>query len=249
MTDLLDDIYDAIGDQERWERLARRLAAGVTADIAQHVEIARRAHDQHQRLASEVAALSAMHDQLPLGALLVDVGGRILRANALGRRLLSEVTGAIVFENCGWVTGAHEHAGLRTAIEEIARGRRRTTPFVLIERPGRASLAVFVVRSDTPASQFFEDGPAALLLLVDPDVAQVAGSRMLTTLFGFTAREAECAGLLMQGLTIAQAARALGVTRPTARTFLAHMAGKTDTHTQSELVAQLLAIPGLPAQR
>lgn len=249
MTSLLDDIYAAVGDQQRWEQLARRLAGGVTEEIAHHVGIARRAHEQHQRLRREVAALSAVHDQLPLGALLVNTAGRILHANALGRRLLREISGVAAGDDRAWAEDADEHAALRTAIKETASGRRRTTPFVLIARTGRAPLSVFVVRPAPALRRFYYHRPAALLLLVDPDFERLAEPRILTLLFGFTAREAECAALLMRGLTVAQAARELGVTRATARTFLAHMAGKTDTHAQSELVAQLLAIPGLPAKR
>ena len=56
-------------------------------------------------------------------------------------------------------------------------------------------------------------------------------------------REAELAALLMKGMRLEEAAHALGVAISTARTFLAHITAKTDSHSQSELMKGLLAIP------
>lgn len=179
MTDLLDDIYQAIGDEGRWERLTRRLADGVTGEIAHHLEVARRAHEEHVRLTREVAALSAMHDQLAFGALIVDGDGRIIRSNAVGRRLLNDASGVVADEGVVRVVDPDDHAVLRNAIAEAASGRPRTVPFVLIRRPDQGPLAVFVVRPDTPGRGFFDDAPALLLLVVDPDLARAAGPQTL----------------------------------------------------------------------
>ena len=82
-----------------------------------------------------------------------------------------------------------------------------------------------------------------MLLLFDPALVPPPGTSVLRALFGFTPREAELAALLMQGVGVEEAARMIGVTVSTARTFLASLAAKTDTHTQAALVRQLLAIP------
>ena len=54
---------------------------------------------------------------------------------------------------------------------------------------------------------------------------------------------AEIAALLIQGLSIKDAAASLGVSMTTARTFVSQIIAKTDSHSQAELMLRLLAIP------
>ena len=58
-----------------------------------------------------------------------------------------------------------------------------------------------------------------MLLVVDPGAVKTPSTRTVRELFGFTAREAECAALLMEGRTLAEAAQIMGIQRSTARTF------------------------------
>ncbi len=247
--EIIAAIYDAVGDVERWRLLTERLAATpLTAEIEYHIGLARAAHEQSLHLAGEVAALSSVYAQLALGALIVDQGGQVLKVNDMADRVLAQRAGLLLEDNRLQVTDADVNAALYTALaretNDAGSGR---TPFLVVPRLDKPPLAIFVLQLDDTIQQFFEHRRVAALLLIDPDQATAPSAHVLRALFGFTARESECASLLMQGHTLDEAARALGVTRNTARTFVAQMTAKTDSHGQAELMGRLLAIPQVTA--
>ena len=242
-------IYDAVGDVERWRLLTERLAAThLTTEIQYHFDMARAAHERHVRLTGEVAALSSVYTQLAVGALIVDQGGQVLRANDIAGRLLTQRAGLLLDDNRLHVTDDEVNAALYAAMARAtnAAGGGRT-PFLVVPRPDKSPLAIFVLQLDDTMQQVFDDRRAVALLLIDPDLTTAPSAHVLRALFDFTARESECASLLMQGQTLDEAAHALGVTRNTARTFVAQMTAKTDSHGQAELMARLLAIPPVTA--
>ena len=57
--------------------------------------------------------------------------------------------------------------------------------------------------------------------------------------YSLTPTEAKVASLITKGLTVAEVANEMGVSRETAKTHLQAIYFKTDTHRQSELVALL----------
>ena len=92
-------------------------------------------------------------------------------------------------------------------------------------------------------SGFLRDRLTVTLLLIDPDGSAVPEPETLRALYGFTAREAEFAAMVMRGLSLKDASVAMGVSITTARTFLARTTCKTDSHSQAELVLRLFAVP------
>lgn len=246
--DLIRDIYEAVGDEGRWARLPERLAGAESApEIARHVELARRAHERHAQLARDVAALSGAYDQLAVGALVVDWNAGLRHGNMEGIRALNEGVGLELDDGRVRSADPDADATLRASVAEAARAHGiPRTALVLVRRPGRAPLSLFVMRAGDAPPGLVDSHHPVLLLLVDPERSPMAGPETLKATFGFTPREAECAGLLMRGCSLEDTARALGVTRNTVRTFLAHMAAKTDSHSRPELIARLFAIPQLP---
>jgi DNA-binding CsgD family transcriptional regulator len=87
-------------------------------------------------------------------------------------------------------------------------------------------------------SDVFGDG-RAILLLTDLTVPLVTDQTLLAVVFGLTAAEAKMASRIAQGNNIDEAARAVGVSRETARTQLKAVFQKTSTKRQAELVAVL----------
>ena len=65
----------------------------------------------------------------------------------------------------------------------------------------------------------------------------------LLHLYGLTRAEARVAVLMASGLPLPAVANLLGVSQTTARTHLQRIYGKTDTHSQVQLVALLLVGP------
>jgi len=115
--------------------------------------------------------------------------------------------------------------------------------FVVITRPGRRPLCVVVLPRRAQGANVFELGCLALLVIVDFEASGAAATNQLRSLFNLTVREAELAAAVMEGETVAQAARRLGISVTTARTLLARVTAKTDSHSQAQLVRRLLAVP------
>lgn len=246
-TEVLAQIYEAIGDVERWRRVTERLADAPKhrPDIERHLEIARLAHERHLMLTAAIETLSAVQDQLALAALLVDRDRRILRANATATRLLADGDGLVAAAQCVHATDADAEVHLGGAIQHAASGRRRAleTPFIVVRRPGRQPLAILVLSAAVTALDALDGHLPVALIVIDPEMLAAPGPDALRQVFGLTAREAEFTAMMLQGASVKEAARALGVTVATARSFLAQVAAKTDCHSQAELVRQLLAIP------
>jgi DNA-binding CsgD family transcriptional regulator len=239
----IEEIYASVGDVERWNEMLVRLSSRLTPELKHHLEIAGQVHERERALADEIQALSTVHAQLAIGAFVVDECATVFFANVLATRLLADGTGLCLVDHRVQATDPRENEALVAAIGAPSAGGKRTAPFVLIARPCRAPLTVFVLRTSPVPREFLEEERRVLLLAFDPEAVQLPSVEVLRALFGFTAREAECAAHLMRGRTIAEAARLMGIGRNTARTFVARMTAKTDSHGQAEFVARLLAIP------
>jgi DNA-binding CsgD family transcriptional regulator len=88
----------------------------------------------------------------------------------------------------------------------------------------------------------------AIALIVDPASSR-APVEQLSALFKLTTGQARIAARLAEGLTLAAAAAACGISKETARNHLKAVFSKTGTARQSELVAllaHLLPIPSKP---
>lgn len=239
------EIYDAIGDVDRWRQLEQRLAAsGEQRDeISYHIQLARRVHEQHISVTQACEVLAAVHNQIALGAMVVEDDGAVVRANSAARRLLASGTGLRLAQGRLEATDPVDQTNLLNMIAATSGGARDTDVFVVIARPARRPLCVVVLPAGPYAPGVLAKGCLALLLIIDPDAPGASPPDVLRRLFDFTAREAELAALLMEGRSVEEAARLLGISVTTARTFVAHLTAKTDSHTQAELLRQLLAVP------
>ena len=252
MTDIPDsiaEIYDAIGDVERWRRLTERLSATqeLPAEIQWHLEIGQRAHAQHVDLTAQIGTLMTVHDQLAVRRAHGGPG----RAPAPSQCHSPSAAGEPDRREARGRTGGNDECGAINAVLYATIERASSAlephaphnPFVLVTRADNQPLSILVLRPDRLLARLLEPHRAVALLLIDPALSPLPGSDVLRGLFGFTVREAELAALLMKGMRLEEAAHALGVAISTARTFLAHITAKTDSHSQSELMKGLLAIP------
>lgn len=243
---LVGEIYDAVGDANRWQQLERRLSLTSperAAAIEPHLQLARRLHQQHVSVVRSVELLAAVHNRMAFGVLVVDEQGRMMRANSAARRLLASGTGLRLAGERVEAIDAVEQTNLQTAIAAACADAPGADVFVVITRPGRRPLCAIVLPGGPHDATVFEQSRLALLLILDFDAAGAAATNLLRSLFDFTPREAELAAVLLEGRTVAQAARRLGISVTTARTFLSRLTAKTDSHSQAELVRRLLAVP------
>jgi DNA-binding CsgD family transcriptional regulator len=246
--DTIDDIYEAVGDVTRWQRLNDRLASAgpPSTEVAWHLTIARKVHEQQEHLNREISTLMTVHDQLTLGAIMVDEDGRILGANAIASRHLAEQATLTLVDGKVQALLCDDNVVLSDAIRQASTATNANaprSPFLVLTRERRPPLSVVVIRGGRQSDGSFDTSRPVALLLIDPELTAPPGTDVLRALFGFTAREAELAAFLMKGHSLEEAARALGVAITTARTFLAHITAKTESRSQPDLMRRLLAIP------
>jgi DNA-binding CsgD family transcriptional regulator len=93
-----------------------------------------------------------------------------------------------------------------------------------------------------------ESGPtqeAALVMMLDSTIPARASEADLSQLYGLTSTEARIANLLMEGKTLDECCRELGIQHSTGCSHLKRIFKKTGVHRQSELVSLLLKSIGL----
>jgi DNA-binding CsgD family transcriptional regulator len=110
---------------------------------------------------------------------------------------------------------------------------------VAVARPsGRTPFVLRVMPSTTSEAFRAGDLPAALVLIANPDQRAAPSEATLRSL-GFSPSEARVAQRLVQGRTLAEAARDLGMAHNTARAHLRSIFAKTQARSQVELVRML----------
>ena len=243
----IGEIYDAIGDARRWHALNERLGAGppLAPELAHHLAIARRAHETHLRLAGGIDTWMGIYDQLALGALVVREDAWLLHANDTARYLLTEGNGLALADAHVRAADPRDDARLQDAIARAAASAdgHPDATFIAVARQAKPPLSVVTVPSSDRGARSLEGRLPVMLVVIDPASTVMPAVGTLRALYGFTAREAEFALSLMQGLSVEHAAAALGVSMATARTFLSQIAAKTSCHSQGELMVRLLATP------
>ena len=115
--------------------------------------------------------------------------------------------------------------------------------FTLLRPSGRLPLRVLV--SPLARESVIAPNPNAfaIVLVSDDTGSRCVSPDALEGLYGLTPAEAALAALLVEGLTLQQAAAARGVVVETARSHLKRIFAKTGTTRQSELVRLLLLGP------
>jgi DNA-binding CsgD family transcriptional regulator len=175
------------------------------------------------------------------GAMLVAAGGRPHFVNRTALAILEKKDG-ISLARTGLVADRAAdtrllHKLLQEAIASPESGEPKESPMSLQRKTARTSLVVRIVPG--PGLSCW-DAPTAMLKLYDRDLSVVVDEQALSSLYGLTRGEATLAALLMQGLSLDEAAAQLFISSHTARTHLKRIFMKTDTHRQTELVVRMM---------
>lgn len=218
----------------------------LVAVLQPHLRTAFATHRQLIAAESRAHYLEATLERLSAAVLVLDAGGRVVFANAAARDL-NKTGNRFNFDRHG-VRGANPRDTTRIrqlvfqtlAIREHAsfQGGDVVQLETSFSAPGLIVWAVPLLGGDsTPA----ESSRAAIVLFVS-DPAQFTGpsAKSLQQIFALTPAEARLAVELIRGKTLSEAARRLGVTRHSARWTVKQIFRKTETASQSQLVARLL---------
>lgn len=211
-------------------------------ELTPHVRRALSIGDLLDARSLETGMLSATFDLLTIGIILVDEKGRIVHANAVGFRLLDERSAIRRdgdYLSCKDPKTANE---LRQAIQHASNGSAANFPRSGIALPiGQtegSDLAAWILPLDGGlrnqlATSFA--AAAAVFLRQLGDVSPFPGE-LFVKRYGVSPAECRVLMMLTQGMTVREAAVALGISEPTAKTHLQKLFQRTGTDRQSDLM-------------
>lgn len=217
---------DAAKDQSM---LLKRLSP----HLRRAIQIGQRIDDADQLL----KAFQEVVDILPVGVILLDVGGRVRLMNHEASRIARQCDGLVVRPHGISAHYPAEKARLRETIARLSsatNGELATAHSTIsISRPsGRRALSVAVSGMQERAVALFVSDPA-----------RQAGCRagQIRDLYGLTVSESRLVEALAAGVSLAGYARTTSVTLHTVRTHLKNIFCKTGTHSQAELMRLILS--------
>jgi DNA-binding CsgD family transcriptional regulator len=173
-------------------------------------------------------------------AILVDRQAHFLHANALGAATICD--GGLVLASRGRLTARsigetlNLHRRVHAAVTNSAcvAGDK-----MVVHREDGTALILLVC--PLPGARYGGDDQIAIIFVDDPGmgVGKPVSAALLRDQYGLTRSEATLVVSLLSGATLQSSALRQKIAVPTARTHLAHVFQKTDTHSQSELMRLL----------
>jgi DNA-binding CsgD family transcriptional regulator len=171
---------------------------------------------------------------------LVDAGGRIAHANAMGDTLMRERNGLRCERGMLCALRSDATAALQKLIAGAVLPGSRTGGSCSIPRSLRLPLTVTVTPLRSGRSVFFEANPSAIVCVFDPTSPLEFSPAHLRETFGLSPAEARVAVKLLEGLDQKEIAKALGISFFTVRAHLSQIFQKTHTNRQSEFVGLVM---------
>ena len=210
--------------------------------LAPHLRRAVMIADLLDARALERDMLAAALDRLAVGIILTDAEGHITHSNEAADRLFDD--GSIVRRVGSQLAAGDPSAAreLTDAIGEAATGTTIDIPRsgIVVPLKGQAGrdLAAWVLPLDSGLRRELAAGFAAHVAVFIRELGDTSPfpAELFVRRYSITPSESRVMMLLVQGMTIAETAEALGISLPTAKTHLARLFDKTGTSRQADLV-------------
>ena len=200
-----------------------------------------------------LGSLGAMHrwateliDNNPAAILLLDAQKRIVYSNRNAEALRGNGDGIRLTTDGIALSRKQDNDRLQSLLAgALLPAAPRTRPASGVMRAPRPShkrdyaIVVSPVSHRSPALSMFR--PAVCIMITDPESGTVLPADHLRSFFGLTQAESALAALLAAGDDLRSAAEKLAISYGTARTRLAEVFQKTQTHRQGELIQLLLS--------
>ncbi len=218
----------------------------LIAKVVPHLRRAVSLHSKLDVLESERRVYASTIDRMRVGTIVLDEHGKVLESNGAAERLIAAHDGLRVSHGILQPSCPIENRGfqqlVQAALHNHMMGTAGRTEAVILMRPdGRKPLSVLM--RPIPLNYCSEEKqrrPAVAVFIRDPEDSPKTSHEMLRKLFRLTPSETEVALLLVDGLTIDEAAAAMGVMKNTVRAHLRGVFAKTGATRQSVLVKTLL---------
>lgn len=205
-------------------------------------EVADRLGDAGARRTGALAGL----DSIGCGVVILDERASPAFVNQAARRIFAEDDGLKIRGRL-FAADPHAQKTLEAAIVDCLRpgtDENDCSRGLRVPRPSKRPDYVVQV---TPLARHTDLRAAgtpgtAMVFISDPDSQLEVDAALLRLLYGLTRAESRLAQLLLNGETLAGAAKELKVSESTAKTQLQHIFQKTETHRQADLVRLLLSL-------
>ena len=195
--------------------------------------------------ARQIHALENSLHALDFGVVLIRGDGAIQFANMAAETLLATGDGLRRHRSRLQATNLADGVRLQVAINHVlATGGdpaapARQAPIVRLRRVGGKPLILVVVPVEQDGGG--DDLTAALTYIFDPQLDTERLLLPVCSMFGLSPSERRLATLIAGGATVTEAAEAMHIRLPTARSYLKQIFIKTDTSRQAELTSLLLS--------
>ena len=216
----------------------------IVGRLVPHLQQALRTQNKMADLAGRTRDLAAALEVIPRGVIIVGSQGRVLTLNSAAEAILRAQdgllyeSGRIIADGSG---GQRElQCALRDALTDDGSDVRQGRTFTCARPSAKRPYVIHVLPLHATRTEAASRGPAAMVLIVDPEVESKSVPTMLQRLYNLTACEAQVALRISRGLPLKQIADEVAVSYQTVRTHLQHVFDKTDTHRQGELIRLLL---------
>lgn len=219
---------------------------GALRALAPHLNRALRVTLRLREMEARASALAEMNDRALVALVLTDAFGRVAESNGSARAILGENDGLTIRDGVLRAARGEDCIRLSRLIQEAGGSRLMPMSGVMqVSRPsGRRPLPLVVSPTRAAASPFGRSH-AVSIAFADPERAPEADADLLARLYGFTAREATVAAILLQGRSPQEAAAELAMTENTIRTHIRHVFDKTGVERLADLVRLLMQGPGV----
>lgn len=228
--------------REDWKPPYGEAELATLRTLAPHIRRAVLISDMLDARALERNTLATALDHLSVGVVLSDGEGRIVHANAAACRHMDDASTLRRFGDQLSAADSGAAHDLAQAIADAASGTTIDIPRsgIVVPLQGQTGhdLAAWVLPLDRGLREELGAGFAAKVAVFVRDLGDTAPlpAELFVRRYGITPAECRVMMLLVQGMTIAEAADTLGITLATARTHLSHLFEKTDTSRQADLV-------------
>ena len=213
--------------------------------ILPHLQRSLQIHAKLNKVESERALYAGAMEQLSVGTVILDENGIIMNCNSMAKNLIDAKDGLINSKGSLHLSNREQTAELQKMINSVletrSKGQSGFVEAMRIRRPSGLSDLGLVIRP-IPSTEFSEGKsvPSVAIFISDPEQTSETPVQIITRLFGVTPAEASLAMLLVNGLTLDEAAKVQGVSRNTTRTHLRSIFAKTGVSRQTMLVRLIL---------
>jgi DNA-binding CsgD family transcriptional regulator/PAS domain-containing protein len=210
--------------------------------LSPHIRRAVMIADLLDARALERDMLAAALDRLAVGIILTDAESRIAHTNGAADRMFGDGSSVRRVGDQLAARDASTSRELAQAIRDAASGTTIDIPRsgIVVPLKGEAGrdLAAWVLPLDSGLRRELAAGFAAQVAVFIRELGDTSPfpAELFVRRFAITPAESRVMMLLVQGMTISEAAEALGISPPTAKTHLARLFDKTGTSRQTDLV-------------